>query len=110
MLALLLLAQGAMAWSACDWLESSPARAVRATAAAAPCHETINVAVCLSHCLSDSQAVREFAPDFPAMPAAPVLRLALLPAPPAALGITIRPDPAAGTGPPRRILLQSFQV
>ena len=109
-LALMLFAQGAMAWSACEWLESSPARAIRAGAEAAPCHETINASVCLTHCLADSQAVQEFAPDIPAMPAVPVMWVELPPVPAESAGATLLPDPAAGTGPPRRILLQSFQV
>ncbi len=108
--ALLLFAQGAMAWSTCEWLKSSAARAVQAAAAAAPCHETLNASVCLTHCLSDSQAVQEFAPDIPAMPSAPVLRIGLAPAQAKRVVTATFPDPAAGTGPPRRILLQSFQV
>ena len=96
-LALMLFAQGAMAWSACDWLESSPARAVRAGAEAAPCHETINVSICLTHCLSDSQAVQEYAPDIPAMSATPVFRVELPPVAVGGLGPATFPRPAAGT-------------
>ena len=75
LVALMLFAQGAMAWSACDWLVSSPVRAVQTAAEAAPCHESPNVAMCLTHCLSDRQAVQKIVFDVPAMPSAPVLKL-----------------------------------
>ena len=110
-LALMLFAQGAMAWSACEWLEPAPDRAVVAAATeAAPCHESSHDPMCLTHCLSDRQAVQKVVFDIPAMPSAPVLKLVSPADPMVDTGIAIQPDPAAGTGPPRRILLQSFQV
>jgi len=109
-LALMLFAQGTMAWSACEWLESSPYRAVLAAAEVAPCHESGFGAACLTHCLSDRQAVQKVVLDVPVMPSAPVLVL-LLPGDPAPkAGVAQSPDSAFGTGPPRRILLQSFQL
>ena len=112
-LAMALFAQGAMACSACEWLESSPDRAVAMAAAAAeapPCHESGSSPGCLPHCLSDRQAVQKVVLDVPAMPSAPVLTLVLPSDSVIEAGIAIPPDPAAATGPPRRILLQSFQV
>jgi hypothetical protein len=109
-LALMLFAQGVMAWAVCDWLESSPARAVLAAAEVAPCHESGFGAACLAHCLSDRQTVQKVTMDIPAMPPAPVLTLAerLDPAPYGVVAYIS--DRALGTGPPRRILLQSFQI
>lgn len=109
-LAIFLFAQGVTAWSACDWLENSPYRAVLAAAEVAPCHESGFGGACLTHCLSDRQAVQKVSAEVPAMPAAPVLTLVL----PVGEAHYLRPAPvphgAAGASPPRRILLQSFQV
>ena len=58
-LALMLFAQGAMAWSACDLPEHSPVRAVLASAEVAPCHESGFGGACLTYCLSDRQAVQK---------------------------------------------------
>jgi hypothetical protein len=106
----MLFAQGVMAWSACDWLESSPDRAVLAAADVAPCHDSGFGAACLTHCLSDRQAVQKVTMDIPAMPSAPVLTLVVQPDPVPYAVVAYIPDRALGTGPPRRILLQSFQV
>jgi len=48
--------------------------------------------------------------DIPAMPSAPVLTLALQLDPVPFVGFTYVSESALGTGPPRRILLQSFQI
>ena len=109
-LALMLFAQGVAAWSACDWLESSPSRAVLAAAEVAPCHDSGFGAACLAHCLSDRQAVQKVTMDVPAMPSAPVLMLVVQPDPVPYAVVAYIADRALGTGPPRRILLQSFQV
>ena len=99
-----------MASTACDWLANSPDRAVLAAAEVAPCHESGFGGACLTHCLADRQAMQKVTMDIPAMPSAPVLtpllaaEFASVPSAAKAL------DTAAGTGPPRRILLQSFQV
>ena len=108
--AIFLFAQGVTAWSACDWLESSPYRAVLAAAEVAPCHESGFGGACLTHCLSDRQVVQKVTVDVPAMPAAPVPTFAL----PVDAAHSLRPAPvpacAVGASPPRRILLQSFQI
>ena len=110
MLALVLFAQGVMAWSACEWMEKSPDRAVLAAAEVAPCHESGFGAACLTHCLADRQAVQKASMDIPAMPAAPVLTLTVRADTLDSTGVVPHSDPAPGTGPPRRILLQSFQI
>lgn len=109
-LGLMLFAQGAMAWSDCDLLEHSPVRALLASAAVAPCHESGFGAACLNHCLADRQTVQKVSMDIPAMPSAPVLTLALQADPLPSIGVAHFSEPAPGTGPPRRILLQSFQI
>ena len=109
-LALMLFAQGVTAWSACDWLENAPDRAVLAAAEVAPCHDSGFGAACLAHCLSDRQAVQKGAMDIPAMPSAPVLTLVVQFDPVPYVGVVHASDRMVGTGPPRRILLQSFQV
>ena len=106
----MLFAQGTMAWSACEWLERAPDRAVLASAEVAPCHEEGFGAACLTHCLSDRQAVQKINMDIPAMPLAPVLTLALRLDPVPSIGVAYVSEPSPGTGPPRRILLQSFQI
>lgn len=99
-----------MGFAGCDWLESSPDRAVLAAAEVAPCHESGFGGACLTHCLADRQTVQKVSTDIPAMPAAPVLTLI----PQAELlrffSVAFLHDDAPATGPPRRILLQSFQV
>ena len=109
-LALVLFTQAVLAWSACDWVESSPDRAVLAAAEVAPCHDSGFGAACLAHCLSDRQVVQKLTMDGPAMPSAPVLTL--VPMPDAVAKGSFEPahDAAFPTGPPRRILLQSFQI
>jgi len=109
-LALMFFAQGAMAWSACDLPEHSPVRAVLASAEVAPCHQSGFGGACLAYCLSDRQVVQKVSMDIPAMPSAPVLTLAIRFVPLSPLGIAYVSDSAPGTGPPRRILLQSFQI
>ena len=106
----MLFAQGAMASAACDLPEHSPVRAVLASAEVAPCHESGFGAACLTYCLSDRQAVQKAGMNIPAMPAAPILTLALVPDPTPSIGVASFSEPALGTGPPRRILLQSFQI
>ncbi|MBI3375415.1 MAG: hypothetical protein HY017_27160 [Betaproteobacteria bacterium] len=114
-LALMLFAQAAMAWSTCEWSARAPERAVRAAEEHAGC-ENMSAGqggfsgTCLAHCLSENQSLDRAVLDVPAMPAAPVLTVVL---PRDALldgGIAKRRDSAPGTGPPRRILLQSFQI
>lgn len=109
-LALMLFAQGVTAWSACDWLESSPYRAVLAAADVAPCHDSGFGAACLTHCLSDRQTVQKVTMELPAMPPAPVLTLEAQLDPVPYAFVAYMSDPPLGTGPPTRILLQSFQI
>jgi hypothetical protein len=109
-LTLMLFAQGVMSWSACDRLDQSPVRAVIASAEVAPCHQSGFGGACLTHCLSDRQAVQKVTMDVPGLPGTPVLVLAGVSDEvqhPVVAPATYGPQ---GTGPPRRILLQSFQV
>ena len=109
-LAMMLFTQVVTAWSGCDWIEGSPDRAVLAAAEVAPCHDSGFGAACLAHCLSDRQTVQKSTADIPAMPSSPVLTVAFTFDPAPAVGARQVSDRALGTGPPRRILLQSFQI
>ena len=110
LLALMLFAQGVTASSACDWLESSPYQAVLAASEVAPCHDEGFGGACLTHCLADRQVVQKVVMDVSAMPSAPVLILAVALAPALPAGVITATESAAGASPPRRILLQSFQI
>ncbi len=109
-LMLMLFTQGVMAWAACDLSDRSPDRAVIAAAEVAPCHESGFGAACLTHCLADRQAVQKVTNDVPALPTTPVLVIAAI----AQTYVQSATEPISGspscTGPPRRILLQSFQI
>ena len=111
-LGMLLFAQAAIGWSACDMPDRSPAQAI-AREPAAPCHEEpgLNPNLCLAHCLSPDQS-----PDTPALPTVPALVapvlsvaafLAVASASPAPSRFVL-PRPAAP--PPPRILFQSFLI
>ena len=114
-LALMLFAQGAMAWSACALPERAPELALQAAAEHAGCEQMAAMqgaaaSVCLAHCLAEKQSLdKPAAVDIPAMPSAVVL---VVPGPFEAITLTETRALAitAGTGPPRRILLQSFQI
>ena len=115
-LALMLFAQGAMAWSACELPERAPEQALRPAALPLGCDqmtaepEAVS-AVCFSHCLAGKQSLDKPALDLPAL--SPVAALIVDPASDASSVSGVPPyllAPVAGTGPPRRILLQSFQI
>jgi hypothetical protein len=113
-LALMLFAQGAMAWSACQLPERAPELALRAAVEHQGCEQMTasNTAVsnvCFTHSLSEKQSLYKPALDVPAMPAGPVLTVTLS----RDWHFAVREPhgvPKAATGPPRRILLQSFQI
>lgn len=114
-LALMLFAQAAIAWSACDWLARAPERVVRAAAEHAGCESLGTSAssaapVCLAHCLSDKQAPNKPAPEAPWMPAAVALVVMLPVDTVSDRDFARESKQVIGTGPPRRILLQSFQI
>ena len=113
-LALMLFAQAAMGWSACMLPERAPERALQAAVEHAGCeqmadaHDAVST-VCLAHCLAEKQSLNKAALDIPPMPANVMLVVPGV--------VEVGPKTAhrsrvivAGTGPPRRILLQSFQV
>ena len=113
-LALMLFAQGALAWSACSLPERAPELALRATVEHRGCEQMAkptgaSSSICFTHSLAEKQSLYKAALDVHAMPAAPVLTVALSRAGHFERGNPYSPS-IAGTGPPRRILLQSFQI
>src|SRR5687768_4755010 len=77
-LAIMIFAQGSMAWSACASPERSVELALRTAAEHAGCDqmssmESAAVSVCLAHCLAEKQILQKVSPDVPAMPSAAVL-------------------------------------
>lgn len=106
----MLLVQGAMAWAACDLPARSPERAVRAPAETMPCHAADKHVACLTHCQAERQVVQKVNFALAAMPSAPVLVLELPVIGEADPGVSALPPASPITGPPRRILLQSFQI
>lgn len=115
-LALMLFAQGAMAWSACQLPERAPELALRAATEHQGCEQmtasnTAESSVCFTHSLAEKQSLYKPALDIPVMSfEAPLI----VPAVPDAFSIGgLAPYGlalVAATGPPRRILLQSFQI
>lgn len=113
-LALMLFAQGAMAWSACQLPERVPELALRAAVEHQGCEQMTasnpaESSACFTQTLADKQSLYKPALDVPAMAAGPVLAIAL------SLDWHFGASepqgiPIAATGPPRRILLQSFQI
>ena len=114
-LALMLFAQGALAWSACTLPERAPEFALRAAIEQQGCEQMTEQAagassVCFAHTLADKQSLYKAALELPAMPIAPVLPVASAGGKYRVAANTAGLCPIASTGPPRRILLQSFQI
>jgi len=110
-----LLAQAALALSACDWGARDVARALLAAAGGseAPCHGSGNAApdpdLCLPHCLGEQQSL-----DKPSL-AVPAVAVVAVPwivpiAPTQAQHVVRRERPLASAAPPPRILFQSFLI
>lgn len=107
-----------MAWSACELPERAPERALMGAAMPAGCDQMMGAepqdavsAICFTHCLAGKQSLDRATLDIPAMS----FEGALIVAAARDWGPGIGPSPrllalVAGTGPPRRILLQSFQI
>lgn len=110
----MLFAQGAMAWSACALPEKAPERALRAAVEHQGCEQMTEPgaasSVCFTHTLADKQSLYKAPLDIPAASSAPVLTLVLASDTHFKTGDMQGFFPIAGTGPPRRILLQSFQI
>lgn len=110
-----LLAQAALALSACDWGARDAARALLAAAgsSAAPCHGSGNSApdpdLCLPHCLGEQQSLDKPSLTVPAAAAVAVLWIAPS-APALAQRVVRRERPLAVAAPPPRILFQSFLI
>ena len=111
-LALMLFAQGAMAWAPCQLPERSPALALSIAAGHECCEDEVaaTTPLCFTHCLAEKQALYKGVLDVPPMPSTPVLVLAARIETVLAGHSIGSPPPIAATGPPRRILLQSFQI
>src|SRR5512147_199848 len=107
-LAVLVFAQGALAFAGCDWGERSAAQAIAASGQ--PCHQsTGETALCLAHCLAGDQSLDKPALYVPALAPAPVLawRPAPSPLPPETIRARVIPPRAAA---PPRILFQSLLI
>lgn len=110
-LGVLLFAQAALAFAACDWLRVAPAMALTAKVDQPTCHEepARNANLCLAHCLSFDQSPDVPQLQVPALSASPALVVAMPDQ--RSIGIVDRryrlPLPAA---PPPRILFQSFLI
>jgi len=110
-----LLAQAALAFSACDWGSRDAARAVAMAAGTgeAPCHESgtasTDSGLCLPHCLGEHQRL-----DKPSLAVPPVAAVAVLwiapSAPTLAPRVLRRERPLASAAPPPRILFQSLLI
>lgn len=110
-----LLAQAALALSACDWGGRDAARALSAAAGSgeAPCHDSGKAApepdLCLPHCLGEQQSLDKPSLTVPAVSAVAVLWIAPF-APTQAQRVVRRERPLASAAPPPRILFQSFLI
>ena len=110
-----LLAQAALALSACDRGTRDAARAVSAAAGSgeAPCHDSGNATpepdLCLPHCLGEQQSLDKPSFAVPAVAAVAVLWIAPS-APTLAPRVVRRERPLAAAAPPPRILFQSFLI
>lgn len=108
LLAVLLLAQGMLAFAGCDMAQRSPAQAIAASGM--PCHEpTGETSLCLAHCLAEDQSLDKANFFVPVFGAAPVLAWRLVPQSPlpeVARARLMAPHAAA----PPRILFRSLLI
>ena len=113
--ALMLFAQGAIAFAACDLVRSTASQALARTGSATPdeqpCHQpSENANLCLAHCLAGDQSLDKPSAAIPACAAAPVFALRTLhlavPASVATRRLAIPPAAA----PPPRILFHALRI
>ena len=108
LLAVLVLAQGMLAFAGCDMPERSAALAIAASGM--PCHEpTGETTLCLAHCLAEDQNLDKASFFVPALGAAPVLMWRLAPQSPPRELVRARLMPPQAAAPPR-ILFQSLLI
>jgi hypothetical protein len=116
-LGVLLFAQVALAFAACDLSTRAPAQAISVMGDMPCCAEdeapdgsAANVNLCLAHCTSDAQRVDTTGLAFPAFPGVVVLVVSALPVPgyPALRGPSL--EGYAFAAPPRTILFQNFRI
>ncbi len=114
-LALMLFAQGALAWAACQLPERAPELALRAAVEHQGCEQLsepthASASVCFTHTLSEKQSLYKTPLDIHSTPAGPVLIISGSPTFQSKAREPRRLSIAPTGGPPRRILLQSFQI
>lgn len=108
LLAVLLFAQGALAFAGCDMPERSAALAIAASGM--PCHEpTGEATLCLAHCLAEDQSLDKPVFLVPLLGAAPVLAWRFAPQSPPREIARARLIPPQAAAPPR-ILFQSLLI
>ena len=104
---LLVFSQAALAWSACDWLDRAPQRAIaqhQSPPAEGDCHHAAVPMgnLCLMHCTDDQQSLDKPSLQLPAFADAAVLVVRAPHAVPTGAGAIRRNDsPFAGAPPPR---------
>jgi hypothetical protein len=111
-LAAFLFAQAALAVAACQMAERSAAQAIASASAATsePCHQQDedSAALCVAHCVTESQSLEKPFGKLPAPATAPVAVYFM--APPSALVRSPVDARLALAGPPRRILYRTLLI
>jgi hypothetical protein len=110
-----LFAQAALAIAACQLGERSAAQALLNASAMAgePCHQDDGdsaAALCVAHCVTQTQSLDKPLWKLPAPAAAPLRVEFFVPAVPAARSVRVSESPAALSGPPRRILFRTLLI
>jgi len=109
-----LLAHAALAIAGCELGERSAARAILNASAASdePCHQQSDdsAALCVVHCVTQTQTLEKPFWKAPAPAAAPALVFFVVFSSPAAVAPPAVDLPLALTGPPRRILFRTLVI
>ena len=110
-----LFAQAALAIAACQLGERSAAQAILNASAPAgePCHQGDSdsaAALCVAHCVTQTQSLEKPLWKLPAPAAAPLQIEFFAPTLPAVISLPARQLPAALAGPPRRILFRTLLI
>jgi hypothetical protein len=117
LLGMLLFAQAAITFAACDLGARAPAVAISAMRDMPCCAEEEaseglagNANLCVAHCTSDAQRVDTAGLDLPASPAGPALVVSLASVP---VHLALRQPTSGGhayAAPPRTILFRNFRI
>ena len=110
-----LFAQAALAIAACELGERSAAQALLNASASAsePCHQQDSdstTALCVAHCVTQTQSLEKPLWKLPAPAAAPLQIEFFAPTVLAVISLPARQLPAALAGPPRRILFRTLLI